>query len=138
MKSFRFLLFVSVILLAHRVAAAQSLSTPAEVGTFAAALESCTAATARTRHLLMPTFVVEHTVDGQKGGTCAYRQTMPGNMMMTCGLSETGRVELATEIRKLAEGGPVTGGTTMAAPAWFKECEILMPNGNRVPAAPAR
>ncbi len=133
-----FLVFVFLVLVSHHPTAAQALSSPAEVGTFASSLETCTAASARTPHLLMPAFVVEHTVEGEKAGTCAYSQTMPGNMTMTCALSQAGRTALAAELKTMATGGSLKGGTSMTAPAWFKECEILLPNGNRIPAAPAK
>lgn len=138
MRPLRCHALVFLVLLAPVPVAGQALSTPAEVSAFATSLEACAAGTARTPHLLMPTFVVEHTIEGEKGDMCAYRQTMPGNMTMTCALSEAGRAALAVELKTLADGGSFKGGTNQAVPAWFKECEILMPNGNRIPAAPAR
>jgi hypothetical protein len=120
------------------LAAAQALSTPAEVEAFAVALESCTAARAATPHPLMRSFVIEHAVDGEKDKACAYSQTMPGKMKMVCALSADGRKGLAAELRAMAAGGPMKGSTSAAGPAWMKECEIEMPDGKRIPAATGR
>jgi hypothetical protein len=120
------------------IAAGQALSTPAEVEAFAASLGSCTAAKAATPHPLMRSFVIEHTIDGEKDGACAYSQTMPGKMKMFCTLSADGRESLATDLRTLATGGPMKGSTSAAGPVWTKECEIEMPDGKRIPVASGR
>lgn len=122
------------MLLAGIVSAGQAPSTPAEVTAFAAALESCTAASARTPHPLMTAFVVDHTITGETDSTCGYRQTMPGKMTMVCALTPDGRKLLAADIRTTASGGSMRGGTNRAQPGWLKECEIELPNGKRTPA----
>lgn len=126
------------IVAATGIAAAQALSTPAEVEAFAASLESCTAAKAATPHPLMGSFVIEHTIDGEKDGACAYSQTMPGKMKMFCTLSAEGRQSLAADLRSMAAGEPMKGSTSAPGPVWTKECEIEMPDGKRIPAASGR
>lgn len=131
-------LLACVVATGSALAAAQALSTPAEVEAFAAALESCTAAKAATPHPLMRSFVIEHAIDGEKDKACAYSQTMPGKMKMFCAFSAEGRKGFAADLRTMAEGGPMKGSTAAAGPAWMKECEIEMPDGKRIPAATGR
>ena len=126
------------VVAATGIAAAQTLSTPAEVEAFATSLGSCTAAKAATPHPLMPSFVIEHAIDGEKEGACAYSQTMPGKMKMLCALSADGRKSLAADLRTLATGGPMKGSTSAPGPAWTKECEIEMPDGKRIPVTSGR
>lgn len=114
-------------------AQAPAPSTPADVAAFAAALESCTAATARTPHPLMASFTVEHTVSGEANGTCGYRQSMPGKMTMVCALSVEGRKALASDVRKMAAGESMKGSTSALQPPWARECEIELPSGARTP-----
>ena len=116
------------------VAARQEMSSPAEVGAFVAALDSCSAATMRGPHPLMKAFVIEHTITGDANGSCGYRQTMPGKMNMVCALTPAGRKLLAADMKVMTTGGPMRGGTNQAQPEWFKECEIELPNGSRIPA----
>lgn len=111
----------------------------ADVIAFAASLEGCTAAKVATAHPLMRTFVVEHTVSGEKAGVCAYAQTMPAKMTMECGFSAAGRKAMAAELRSSVSGAPMRGGTSQAQPEWAKECEIVTASGARSPMVqPAR
>lgn len=130
--------FACAVALGSAAAAAQALSTKAEVEAFAASLLTCTAAKAATPHPLMGSFVIEHAIEGVKDDTCHYSQTMPGKMKMFCAFSAEGRKGFAAEMRTMAEGGPMKGSTAAAGPAWMKECEIEMPDGKRIPAAPGR
>jgi hypothetical protein len=118
-------------------AQAPSSSTPAEIRVFADALDACKPAKASAPHLLMKAFVVEHTITGEKNALCAYSQTMPGKMTMECGFTAAGRKSMAAEIRKLADGGSMSGGTSQAQPDWAKECEIVTASGARSPMVPA-
>lgn len=129
--------FVTALALtaATAFAAAQALSTPAEVEAFAAAVESCTPAKAATPHPLMQSFVIEHVVEGEKDKACAYSQTMPGKMKMFCAFSADGRKLFAADMRAMAAGDQMKGSTSAAGPAYMKECEIEMPDGKRIPAA---
>jgi hypothetical protein len=133
------LAFTLISLTAAAVQAAErQAGTPAEIVAFAEALDGCTPATAKTPHPLMTTFVVEHTVNGEKDGACGYAQTMPGRMKMVCTLSGDGRRALSAELKTMASGGPMRGGTSAAQPVWMKECEIELPSGSRVPAVQTR
>jgi hypothetical protein len=58
-------------------------------------------------------------------------------MTMECAFSAAGRKAMAAEIRKLADGGSLTGGTSQAQPEWAKECEIVTASGARSPMVPA-
>ena len=121
------------------VHAAGQLSTPAETQTFLTALDGCSTGKASTPHPLIPSFVVEHTVLGEKNGACDYRQTMPGKMTMVCALTPAGRRTLSADLKTMVSGGPMRGGTNAAQPEWTKECQVELPNGTRIPAAqPAR
>lgn len=113
--------------------AGPALSSPDEITAFATALDACKAGTANTPHPLMRTFVIEHVVSGEKAGACAYSQSMPGKMKMECGLSPAGRKAMAADIRNMATGGAMRGGTSQAQPAWAAECEIVTASGSRSP-----
>jgi hypothetical protein len=126
------LTFLAAAAIGVAQAPAAAPSTAEELTTFAAALESCTAATARTPHPFVKTFTSEHTIKGETAGTCEYRQTMPGKMAMVCGLSAEGRKALAADVRKMA-GGEMKGSSAGPQPAWAKECEIELPSGARQP-----
>jgi hypothetical protein len=110
-----------------------TLSSPDEITAFATALDACKAGTAATPHPLMRGFVIEHVVSGEKAGACAYSQSMPGKMKMECGFSAAGRKAMAAEIRNLAAGGAMRGGTSQTQPAWATECEIVTAAGSRSP-----
>lgn len=129
---------LSVAAVSAGVGAMQQLSTPEAVSTFATSLEACTKARAATAHPLMRTFVIEHTIAGEEDGRCSYTQTMPGRMTMQCKLSPEGRNGLAAEIRAMSEGGPLRGGSSVAAPEWMKACEIVTASGVRTPAVKPR
>jgi hypothetical protein len=104
-----------------------------DVRTFADALESCKTGKVATAHPLMKSFVIEHTVTGDKDAACGYVQTMPGKMTMECKFSASGRKLMAAELRASVAGGPMRGGTSMAQPEWAKECEIVTASGARSP-----
>jgi hypothetical protein len=127
-----FLTFLAAGAIAAAQAPAPAPSSAEELTAFAASLESCTAATARTPHPFVRTFTSEHTIKGETAGTCDYRQTMPGKMAMVCGLSVDGRKALAADVRKMA-GGDMKGSSAGPQPAWAKECEIELPSGARSP-----
>ena len=114
--------------------ARQDLSSPAEASAFVAALDTCSASTMRAPHPLMASFVVDHTILGEENGACGYRQTMPGKMAMVCALTPSGRKLLAADMKVMTSGGALRGGTNQPQPGWFKECEIELSSGKRVPA----
>jgi hypothetical protein len=125
---------LSLILAAVPAAATGQGPQPGEdPAVFAAALERCEAAVLKVPHPLVRPFIVTHTVRGETDGRCQYEQTMPGNMTMACAFTADGRAAMAEEIRKLAADGPLRGSTKGPQPAWAKECEIVMPDGKRVP-----
>jgi hypothetical protein len=104
-----------------------------DVRAFADGLESCKTGKVATAHPLMKSFVIEHTVTGDKDATCGYVQTMPGKMTMECKFTASGRKLMAAELRASVAGGPMRGGTSMAQPEWAKECEIVTASGTRSP-----
>ena len=134
MKRTKLCVGLGAAVIAVSAAAKQGVSSPAETSAFVAALETCTAATMRAPHPLMASFVVEHTISGDANGACGYRQTMPGKMNMVCALTPAGRKLLAADMKVLTAGGALRGGTNQSQPEWFKECEIELPSGKRVPA----
>lgn len=136
-RAFVFLTVLMPVLPVALRAQAPSLGTPDQIRVFADALDACKAAKVATPHPLMRNFVIEHTVIGEKGAVCAYTQTMPAKMTMECGFTASGRKLMAAEIRKTAEGGAMSGGTSQAQPEWAKECEIVTASGSRSPMAPA-
>jgi hypothetical protein len=98
---------------------------------FAEALVGCRAATHQGPHPFVRGFVIDHAITGETDGTCAYSQTMPGEMRMECKLSVEGRAGLAAEFRAQAEGR-MSGGTG-EQPSWTRECEIVTRDGKRMP-----
>jgi len=124
----------AVVIVVSAVAARQDLSSPVEAGAFVAALETCAASKMRAPHPLMASFVVDHTILGEENGACGYTQTMPGKMTMVCALTPSGRKQLAADMKVMTSGGAMRAGTSQLQPGWFKECQIELPNGNRVPA----
>lgn len=98
---------------------------------FAEALVGCRVASHQGPHPFVKGFVVDHVIAGEIAGSCAYSQTMPGQMRMECKLSIDGRAALAAEFRELAEGR-MSGGTG-SLPAWSRECEIVTKDGKRMP-----
>jgi hypothetical protein len=117
-------------------AASQKAAPPAiDVEPFAAALEECKPATQEMPHPLMPNVMIKHTVTGEKDGKCAYTQSMPGNMSMECAFTPETRKGMADQLRWMAKDSRVSGSTKAPMPEWMKECEIVMPSGQRVPAA---
>lgn len=128
---------LSVVVAAQQPSApaAPALSTPDQITAFASSLDACKPGKATTPHLLMKSFVIEHTVVGETNGACTYSQTMPGNMKMECSFSAAGRKAMAAELRNMATGGSMRGGTSQAQPEWAKECEIVTASGSRSPMA---
>lgn len=129
----------AAVVVSTAAVARQTLSTPAEIEAFARALPACTAAAANTAHPLMKSFVIEHRISGEAAGKCGYSQSMPGKMTMICALGADGRTALAADLKAMAAGGAMSGGTAQKQPAWMSECEIQLPNGTKIPAiTPAR
>lgn len=104
-----------------------------DVRAFADSLDTCTLGKVATAHPLMKSFVIEHTIAGEKDKSCAYSQTMPGKMTMECKFSPAGRKLMAAELRVSVAGGPMRGGTSQAQPDWAKECELVTASGTRSP-----
>lgn len=135
----RLCLFVIGGVILAAVANAQSqapvlVPAPADqVVAFADALDACKTGKVATAHPLMKSFVIEHTITGEKESACAYSQTMPGKMTMECRFSPANRKLMAAELRASAAGGPMRGGTSQAQPEWARECEIVTASGARSP-----
>jgi hypothetical protein len=126
----------SASLAATLIATPQKAAPPAiDVEPFAAALEECKPATQEMPHPLMPNVTIKHTVIGEKDGKCAYTQSMPGNMAMECAFTPETRKGMADQLRWMAKDSHVSGSTKAPLTGWMKECEIVMPSGQRVPAA---
>lgn len=107
------------------VAAAMSCTALAE------AMEGCAPATCRQQHPFMRSFQIEHRVAGPDGVRCAYSQTMPGDMLMTCRFTLEGRAEMAGLIREM-ERGNLSGGTGRES-AMTRECEVRDSKGEVIP-----
>lgn len=116
---------------ADDAAAAAEVPALADPAAFADALEACTAATHQAPHPFMKGFTIEHAINGEAEGHCAYSQTMPGGMHMACSLTEKGRAGLAEEFREQARGR--MSGSTSSQPAWTAECDIVSKDGKRTP-----
>lgn len=71
---------------------------------FADALRACAPASCGQPHPLVSGFTIEHRVVGQQAGGCAYTQSMPGDMVMSCRLSESGRSEIASQLEDTLSG----------------------------------
>ncbi|MEZ5960813.1 MAG: hypothetical protein R3C30_10380 [Hyphomonadaceae bacterium] len=104
-----------------------SVSCPA----FADAMERCAPAACSQRHPFMRSFQIDHRVSGLEGDRCAYTQTMPGDMLMTCRFTPEGRAEMAGQIREM-ERGNLSGGTGRDS-AMTRECEVRDSNGVVIP-----
>jgi hypothetical protein len=104
-----------------------------DVRAFADSLVVCKSAKVATAHPLVGSFVIEHSIAGDKDATCAYAQTMPGKMTMECAFSPAARKLMAAELRATAAGGPMRGGTSQAQPEWARECELVTASGARTP-----
>ena len=128
----------AIVFAVSAIEAGQDLSSPAEATAFVSALDACTVSKMRAPHPLMASFVVDHTILGEENGACVYKQTMPGKMTMVCALTPSGRKSLAADMNVMTAGGAMRGGTNQAQPGWFKECQIELPNGNRIPAAQSK
>jgi hypothetical protein len=117
---------------------AQKAPAPAiDIEPFAAALEECKPATQEMPHPLMANVTIKHTIVGEKNGKCAYTQSMPGNMSMECAFAPESRKSVADSLRWMVKDSRVSGSTKAPVADWMKECEIVMPSGQRVPAAQA-
>lgn len=97
----------------------------------AEAMEGCAPAACSQRHPFMRSFQIEHRVVGLEGDRCAYSQTMPGDMLMTCRFTPEGRGEMAGLIRQM-ERGNLSGGTGQQN-AMTRECEVRDSTGAVIP-----
>jgi hypothetical protein len=96
------------------------------------ALRGCAPATCQQPHPFMRSFTITHTVSGPDEAACAYTQSMPGDMVMSCRFSEAGRAEFALEVEEML-AGRMSGSTSAPASATTRECEVRDRNGNLVP-----
>lgn len=97
----------------------------------AEAMEGCAPAACNQQHPFMRSFQIEHRVVGLVGDRCAYSQTMPGDMLMTCRFTPEGRGEMAGLIRQM-ERGNLSGGTGQQN-AMTRECEVRDSTGAVIP-----
>lgn len=125
-------LFLFSILAASGAVGAQAADAAAETSAFATKLGTCEPAELSTPHPFMRGFDSQHRIEGEQQGACRYTQSMPGDMRMECALSAAGRTALADNLVEMAAGR--MQGSTQAAPAWAKECEIVTADGKRMPA----
>jgi hypothetical protein len=72
---------------------------------FADALRACAPSSCRQPHPLASGFTIEHRITGLEAAECAYTQSVPGDMAMTCRFSETGRSEMASQMEGMLSGG---------------------------------
>lgn len=106
---------------------AAAMSCPA----LAEAMEGCAPAACSQQHPFMRSFQIEHRVVGPDGDRCAYSQTMPGDMLMTCRFTPEGRTEMAGLIGEM-ERGNLSGGTGRES-AMTRECQVRDSNGDVIP-----
>jgi hypothetical protein len=53
---------------------------------------------------LVSGFTVEHRVVGQHAEGCAYTQSVPDDMVMSCRLSDVGRSDMASQLEDMLSG----------------------------------
>lgn len=102
------------------------------------ALRGCAPAACLQPHPFMRGFQITHRVIGADGEACAYTQTMPGDMTMSCRFSEDGRVEMAASIEEMLTTGAMSGSTSAPANAMTRECEIRGRDGAVIPWGDSR
>ncbi len=135
----RMLFFVTILGGAIAAACAQtgaeptpaSVAAPLSCPALADAMEGCAPAACNQQHPFMRSFQIEHRVVGLVGDRCAYSQTMPGDMLMTCRFTPEGRGEMAGLIRQM-ERGNLSGGTGQQN-AMTRECEVRDSSGAVIP-----
>lgn len=128
--SMLFLLFATA---AQQDPAAIAASPTIDAKAFAARLAACEVATFSHPHPLMRGFTTEHAIEGEREHACRTTQTMPGNMRMECALSVSGRKAYAAEFEAMAAGA--LQGSSKDPKPWQQECEIVLPDGKRIPAS---
>ena len=72
------------------------------------ALRACAPASCGQPHFFVRNFTIEHRITGIEDGACAYKQSMPGEMSLTCQLSEAGREEIAAEMEAFQRTGEMS------------------------------
>lgn len=100
-------------------------------GALAQSLRACAPASCRQPHPFVPSFIIEHRVMGSDGAVCAYSQSMPSDMSMSCRFSPEGRAEMAHVIEEM-ERGNLSGGTGRQS-AMTRECTVHDSSGGIVP-----
>lgn len=119
---------------------AASLSAPAAANceSFAEALRACAPAACRQPHPIVPNFTIEHRVTGVEDGACAYTQSVPGDMHMSCRFSERGRMEVAEQMQDMLSGRQTNFSFSFSTSdpaqdtALTRECALLDSNGDVV------
>ncbi len=106
-------------------------ASPVTCSALAEQLENCVPAACSQRHPLVRSFQIDHRVAGPEGDRCAYTQTVPGDMLMTCRFTAEGRAEMAGLIRQM-ERGDLSGGTGRES-VLTRECEVRDRDGTPLP-----
>jgi hypothetical protein len=134
----RLLVIAAALALATSIGCAQTTASPqssaptaASCQALPAALRGCEAITCNEPHPFVRSFTMEHRVAGPDGDRCGYTQRMPGDMSMSCRLSEEGRNEMAAQVEEMARGN-LSGGTGRQN-AMTRECEVRDSSGTVVP-----
>lgn len=103
---------------------------------FADALRACAPALCRHPHLFAPSFAIEHRISGPEADACAYSQSMPGDMLMTCRYSEAGRSEAASLMDDMFSGRQTSFSFSTSEPqdnAMTRECVVRDRDGAVIP-----
>lgn len=95
------------------------------------ALRQCAPETCAQPHPFVPGFEISHRVEGLLGEACAYRQSMPAEMSMSCQLSAAGREEMAHLVEEMAQGR-MSGGTGRDT-VTTRECQVRDRSGAVIP-----
>lgn len=119
--------------------AALAAQATAHCGALGEALRACAPASCSQPHPLVSSFTIEHRVVGRDGEACAYTQSVPGDMAMSCQLSEAGRSDLASQLDDLLSGSQSSFSfrfSTADPPqdnTMTRECVLRDRGGNVIP-----
>ncbi len=100
------------------------------------ALETCAPAAIEMPHPARASFMMVHTIDGEDAqGACGYTQTMPEDILISCGLSAEGRADLLGSWQRIQ--AMVETLTLLPpppeGPIWIDDCVVVMADGETVP-----
>jgi hypothetical protein len=109
----------------------QAAPTAGNCQAFTEALRGCAPASCDQRHPFAPGFTITHRVTGTDGEHCAYTQSMPDDMSMSCSFTPAGREEMAGLIEDMGRGN-FSGGTGQQN-AMTRECVVRDGSGTPIP-----